>query len=94
MTRLFQIQHEPIAIIIVPAVFLVQLRQARQLVRRADILAVPVGDLIEPIRIDHRNLHQDNVVSNPARLLRLIRQHLVSQVRGLLYGSNFACMQT
>ena len=71
--RLREVHHEPVAIVIVAGVLLIEMRERREFVRRADILAVPVRDPIQAVGIDDRDLQQDDVVADRARSRRLRR---------------------
>ena len=62
--RLDHVQHVGVAVVVVADVLLIQPRQARQLVRRADVLHVPLGDHLLAVGIDRRPQHQDDVVEH------------------------------
>ena len=64
MLRLRKVQREAVAIVVVPGVFLVEPGQVRRFVFGADILHVPVGDHLRPIRIDGRHDDADHVVED------------------------------
>ncbi len=80
-------EHEPVAVVVVTDVAMVQLGQRRLLIRRADMRHVPVGHLRGPIRVHVRHHQQDDVVSHPANLFGLARHHPPDeQRRGLPVG--------
>ena len=62
--RLDHVQHVGVAVVVVADVLLIELRQSRQLVRRADVLHVPLGHHLLAVGIDRRPQHQDDVVEN------------------------------
>jgi hypothetical protein len=62
--RLDHVEHVGVAVVVVADVLLIQARQPRQLVRRADVLHVPLGDHLLAVRIDRRPQHEDDVVEN------------------------------
>jgi hypothetical protein len=60
--RFHHVQHVGVAVVVVAGVFLIQLRQAGELVRRADVLHVPLRDHLLAVGIDTRPEHQHHVV--------------------------------
>ena len=63
-TRLDHVEHVGIAIVVVPDILLIELRQAGELVRRADIRHVPLAHHLLAIGVDRRPEHEDDVVEN------------------------------
>ena len=68
--RFRQVQREAVAVVVVAGVLLVQPWRIRRLVRRADILHVPVGDHLRAVGIDRRQHDADDVVEDCASPLR------------------------
>ena len=66
IARFFEIQHEPVAVVVVPRILLVKPGQRRILIRRAGVFAIPVHDPIQTVGIDDGNLHEDDVLANGA----------------------------
>src|SRR3954465_2049231 len=58
------VQHVGVAIVVVSYVLLVEKWKLGLLVRRSDILHVPVGDHLLSVRVDGRPQHEDDVVEN------------------------------
>ncbi len=52
---LFEIEHEPVAIVVVTGVVVIKLRRFSSFVRRAERLAIPVGDDVDAVGIRRRN---------------------------------------
>ena len=79
--RLDQVGHEPVAVVVVARVPVIQPRQVRALVFGAQRLLVPVGDHDLAIRIQagHHQVH--DVVQDPLRLLVGAGQQVVGQLR-------------
>jgi hypothetical protein len=93
--RLDHVQHVRVAVVVVADVLLIQLVQRRHLVRRADILAVPVHDDVLSIGIDRRPQEQHRVVEDRFRL-RLVgaREEIVGELDGVLRPGDLRRMQS
>ena len=66
--------HVEVAVVVVADVLLVQPGHRAVLVRRVQRAAVPVDDLVEPVGVDRRQQHEDDVVANRAHLRALVRR--------------------
>ena len=53
--RLFEIEHEPVAIVIVTGIMMIKLGRFSSFVRRAQRFAIPVGDDVDAVGIGRRN---------------------------------------
>ena len=62
--RLFQIEHEPIAIVVVAGVVVIKLRRLAAFIRRAQSLAVPIRNDIHAIGIRRRDQNQNCVAQD------------------------------
>jgi hypothetical protein len=49
--RLFQVEHEPVAVVVVTRVMVIKLRRFAAFERRPERLAIPVGDDVDTVRI-------------------------------------------
>ena len=74
--RLLEREPEPVAVVVVARVVLVQAQQPGTFVGRAQLLAVPVHDLVEPIGVDRRHDHNDQLLARRAIGLLLGRRQL------------------
>ena len=92
--RLDHVEHVGVAVVVVADVLLVELRQARQLVGRADVLHVPLGHHLLAVRVDGRPQHQDDVVEHRLRR-RLVRpaDEVVGEERRVLRPGDFGRVQ-
>ena len=59
--RLVLGQHEPVAVVVVPGVELVELQEPRRLVGRVDGLPVPVRDMVQAVGV-HAGRHQHHAL--------------------------------
>ena len=62
--RLDHVEHVAVAVVVVPDVLLVELHERRDLVRRAQVRRVPVGDDVLAVGVDRRPEHHDHVVED------------------------------
>ena len=62
--RLFQIKHEPIAIIIMAGVVMIEFWRLASFVRRAESLAIPIGDNVHAVGIRRRDQDQNRIAQN------------------------------
>jgi len=63
-SRLDLVDHVAVAVVVVPDVFLVQLRRPRHLERSAQVGVVPLRDHVLAIRVQREPQHRDDVVEN------------------------------
>ena len=77
---LFQVQHEPVAIVIVTGVVMIELGRFCSFVRRAQRLAIPVCDDVDAIGIGRRNQQQDCVLEDLASLGILCSRQLIREL--------------
>ena len=92
--RLDHVEHVAVAVVVVADVLLVQPRHRRDLERRADVAAIPLGDHLLPIRVDGRPQQQDDVLEH-VRVLRVVglRQQVVGQLHRVLRAGDLARVQ-
>ena len=93
VARLGHVEHVPVAVVVVPDVLVVQLRQRRRLVRRPAVLVVPAHDDVQAVGVHDRDLKQDHVVADPLHLVALLRRHLPRQLRRMLRVRHFGSVQ-
>ena len=63
----------PVAIVVVPDIFLIQLRRRRAFIRRAQCLPIPARHDIHAVRVLRRHQQDDHVVEDGAELRRVLR---------------------
>ena len=78
---LLHVVHEPVAVVVVAHVFLVEHRRRARLVRRAEVFAVPGHDELQPVGVDDRHEEGDDLVAHLLHLGRLFRGDAVGQLR-------------
>ena len=66
--RLLLRQHEPVAVVVVADVVVVEPRHPAALVPRAEVLPVPLGLHDLPVGVDRRQEEEDHLVEAPLRL--------------------------
>ncbi len=94
VARFQHVVHVAVAIVVMAHVFLVQIGQGRDLVRRAQILAIPRHHLFLSVRIQRGPQHQDYVVQNGVDIgIALRGDQFVGQQNGLLRSGDFRRMQ-
>ena len=93
--RLDHVQHVGVAVVVVADVLLIQPRQARELVRRADVLHVPLGDHLVAVGIDRRPQQDDDVVEHRFGIgvVRAVDQ-VVEQLRDVRRTGDFRRVQS
>ena len=91
--RLGHVEHEPVAIVIVTRIRVVQLGCRRTFERRSHVIHVPLGHERRAIRIHVRDQQEDHVVSNEPRLFAFVRRHAIRQERGGLRVSDLVRVQ-
>ncbi len=92
--RFDHVEHVGVAVVVVADVLLVQARHARQLVRRADVLHVPVRDHLLAVRVDCGPEHQHDVVEHrPDLRLGRPADQVVGQQRRVLAARHLRCVQ-
>ena len=89
--RLDHVEHVAVAVVVVADILLVEVRHPAGLVRRADMLAVPVDDHVLPVGIERRPQHEDNVAKDRVDLgIVFGRQQLVGERHRQLVVGDFA----
>ena len=73
-------QHEPIAVVIVSRVFLIQPRQVRAFIRRANRPLIPLHNDVQPIRICRGNEQHDDVFENRLHFRCIGRCELIGEL--------------
>ena len=91
--RFRQVEREAVAIVVVARVLLVQPRQPRCFVLRADVLHVPVRNHLRAVRVDRRHDDADHVVEHALRFFIGARQAVVDELRCRLRRRDFARVQ-
>ena len=94
--RLNEIEHEPIAIIIVPGVMMIQLRRRCAFALGAERLAIPICDNINAVGIRRRNKQKDRVLKYlfglsvvcRREIIRKIHRHLRRHYLGRVYRAS------
>ena len=84
--RLSLRQHEPVAVVVVAGVVLVELQEPRALVRRTDVLAIPARDVVEPIGVERRGEQDDHILTHPLPELVLRGREEVGELHRELRG--------
>ena len=74
-----QIEHKPVAIIVVASIMMIKLWRRRAFALGAERFAIPVGDDIDTVRIGRRQQQQDRIIKNflsvgVVRICEIIRQ--------------------
>jgi hypothetical protein len=90
--RLFEIEHEPITVVVVPGIVVIKLRRFRALVGRAERFAIPVGNDVNAVRVGRRDEQEDRVLQNLARLRVFGGGQFVSELHGHLRGDDLGRM--
>ena len=91
--RLGHVVHEPVAVVIVADVVVIEPRRARRLEGGVEGVLVPRGDDVEAVRVHHRHEQQDGVVADVLHLGRLFGRHAVGQQGRHLRVRHFARVQ-
>src|SRR2546429_3910373 len=86
--RFFQVEHEPIPIIIVSGVVMVKLGRLASFGRGAERLAIPVGDDIHAVWIWGWNQNDNYVVQDRQGVTVVCTRQVVSQLCGHLRSNN------
>ncbi len=77
---LLQVEHEHVAVVVVPRVRMVEERQRAVRVLRADVAVEPVGDQNLAVRIEARHQQEDHVVQDLPDLGRVVGGEPVDQL--------------
>ena len=86
------IEHVPIAIVVVPHIFVPQLHHWSEFVRRVHILAVPVGHNVQSIGINHRTQNKNHIGANSLHLGGFFGQDAIGDLGSVLRASHFRRM--
>ena len=89
-----RVEHEPVPVVIVAGVRVIELGRRRLLEARAHVRHVPIGHEGRPVRVHVGDEQEDDVVANEAHLGRLCRDDLVGQKRGCLGVAHFCGVQS
>ena len=90
--RLFQIQHEPIAVIVVTRVVVIKLRRLASFGRCAQRFSIPIGDDVNSVRIRRRNENQNRVTQNRKRVFIGRAGEVVGELHRHLRSHNLSRM--
>ena len=85
--------HVRVAVVVVADVLLVQPRHRAVLVRRVQVLAVPVDDHVHAVGVHRGQQDQDHVVADLAHLRRFVRGDAMRQQERMLRRGDLAGMQ-
>ncbi len=85
-------KHEPVAVIIVTRIGMVERRRLGTLVRSAERLLVVVGDQLHPVGIERGNQQQDHLVEDALDLEVVARGEIVDKLRRHLDSADLGCM--
>ena len=72
-------EHEPVAVVVVAGVGLIDLRRRAPLERRAERLRVPLLDEVPAIRVQRRHEQQDDIIENLPRRRVVLRGEVVRE---------------
>src|SRR5689334_23273668 len=78
--RLFEVEHEPIAIVVVSGVVVIEFGRFFSFERSAEGFPIPVGDDVYAVGIGRRNQQQKRVLKDFARVCVLCGGELVSEL--------------
>ena len=80
-TGLRHVVHEPVAVVVVADIVMVELGRPRRLERCLEILSIPIGNDVEPIRVHARHEEQDHVVADLLHLRGIFGHDAISEMR-------------
>ena len=83
-----QVEHEPVAVVVVAGVVVVEPRHAAALVLGSEVLAVPVHHHLLAVGVDGRSQQQDHVVQDAGPWLLVGDGHVPGQLHGHLAGGD------
>ena len=89
---LFQIEHEPVTIIVVSGVVMIEFRRVATFGGRAQGLAIVIGHYVHAVGIGRRNQNQDRVVQNRERVFVVGARQIVSELHRHLGSDNLSRM--
>ena len=94
--RLDHVEHVRVAVVVVADILLIEPRQPRQLVRRADVLHVPLRDHLLAVGIDRRPEHEDRRCRESpwCRASCALLSEIVEELRRVLRPRDFGRMQS
>ena len=81
-------EHVHVAVVVVPDVGVVEIRDAARLERRPEVLVEPVGHEDLPVRIQARHQQEDDVIENLLHLRRVLGRQAVHQFHRHLRGAD------
>ncbi len=81
-------EHEPVAVVVVPGVFVIEARQLGALERRAEVLAIPLHYQQLAVGIVAGQHDRYHVLPDCAARRRFIRHQVISQLRRHLGGAH------
>ena len=88
------IVHEPVPVIIMPDIIVVEPWRPGCLKRGADRAVIPESNNIKPVRIHDRHQQKDDILANMLHFAGIFRCHPPRKQRGHLGTCDFRCMQT
>src|SRR6266404_1033168 len=89
---LFQIQHEPIAIVVVPGIVMIKLRRFAAFRGSADRLTIIIGYDVDTVRIRRRDQDQNSVAEDGLSVLIAGTGEVVSKLSRHLRSDNLSRM--
>jgi hypothetical protein len=88
------VEHVCVPVVVVPDVFLVELRERRHLVGGPHVGAVPVGDEGHPVRIQRGPEDGDDVVADGDHAGLVAGYQVVRQLNGVLHARHLGGVET
>ena len=85
---LLQIEHEPIAIVVVTGVMVIELRRNRAFGFRSKCLSIPIRDEIDAVGIRRWNQNENRVLQNLFRISIGRSREFVCEIHRHLRGDN------
>ena len=82
-------QHEPVAVVVVAGVVMIEHRRAAAFVLRAERLAIPVGDDVYAVGVDRRHKHQHRLAEHLSGRRRVVARQTIGQLHRHLRGDDF-----
>ena len=89
MAGFFEVEHEPVAVVVVAGVLLVELREGGFFVGRADVFAIPVGDQILAVGVGDGDVDEDDFVTDFADFVGFVADHAEGEFGGALGAGGF-----
>ena len=85
-------EHEPVAVVVVAGVILIELQKLGRLVGRADGLAVPLGDVVETVGVEAGEDRDHEVAAGGCPGLFVGRREPVGELHGELRRRGLRCV--